>query len=115
MAVSTARKGFPVISVFLFVCAGIAFILSVYFVIAAFSAPHALDGVEFVLVNALGPIVNAVIGPAKQALGGAMILLAVISLLVTAILTALGVVLRNHRDLAARVAALEARLATLEQ
>jgi hypothetical protein len=105
---------FPAVSIVLFVLAGLAFVLFVYFVFAALSAPAAFNGIAPVLSAALGPLAGLVLNPLKQTASILMALLALLNLFVGGLLVALGLVLRNHRDLAMRVAALEERVGKLD-
>lgn len=103
-------KRLPVISIVLFVLAGAAFLLCLYFVFAAFSAPAAVESYRFLLAS-FGALGNMLVGMLKQAVSGVMALLAGLHGLIGALLLAMGLVARSHRDLAARVAELEARAA----
>lgn len=104
------RKNFPAVSIVLFVLAAIALVVGVYLFIAAASAPVSFRGVADLLVNAFGPVFNLVIQPLLRAASSLMVIIGLINLALGGILAGLGFGLRNHRDLSARVTALEARL-----
>ncbi len=114
MTESTPGKRFPLISIILFVLAALALLLFLYFLVSALSTPAAFNSFAPLVAGILGPLAAAILNPLKQAVSGLMVLLALVNLLVGAILIALGLVLRSHAGLAARVAALEAQIARQE-
>ena len=107
MSTSKTGKRYPVISIVLFVFAGVAFLLCLYFTISAIAAPATINSSLTAFSAAFGPMVNMIRSVIMSAVSGALAIIAVLNLLVGVLLLAMGMVLRSHRDLAARVEALE--------
>lgn len=111
MGADRKRRGkFPALSIVMFVLAGIAGVLAVYFILSSASVPSSFRGISDLLTNAFGPVISLAVEPIKRAIGWGLALLGLVHLLLGGALVGLAFVLRNHRDLAERVQQLEARL-----
>ncbi len=101
------NAGTPVVSVILYILAGLVFILGLGVAIDLFNAPNAIRGATIAFQT---PVFKPLIDQITQAflLAGGVLL--VISLVFSGALVALGRLIAQNRRLAARVRELEARL-----